>query len=35
MTQLLGDELIAARWEELPEVLTTLMFDGLKPAGDA
>jgi AcrR family transcriptional regulator len=28
MTQLLGDELIAARWEELPEVLTTLMFDG-------
>ncbi len=35
MTQLLGDELIAARWEELPEVLTTLMFDGLKPTGDA
>jgi len=35
MTQLLGDELIAARWEELPEVLTTLMFDGLKPIGDA
>lgn len=35
MTQLLGDELIAARWEELPEVLTTLMFDGLKTAGDA
>ncbi len=35
MIQLLGDELIAARWEELPEVLTTLMFDGLKPAGDA
>jgi AcrR family transcriptional regulator len=35
MIQLLGDELIAARWEELPEVLTTLVFDGLKPAGDA
>lgn len=35
MIQLLGDELIAARWEELPEVLTTLMFDGLKPTGDA
>jgi AcrR family transcriptional regulator len=35
MIQLLGDELIAARWEELPEVLTTLMFDGLKPAEDA
>ncbi len=30
-TQLLGDEVIAARWEELPEVLTTLLFDGLKP----
>lgn len=35
MIQLLGDELIAARWEELPEVLTMLMFNGLKPAGDA
>jgi AcrR family transcriptional regulator len=28
-TQLLGDEVIAARWEELPNVLTTLLFDGL------
>jgi AcrR family transcriptional regulator len=28
--QLLGDHEIAARWEELPEVLTTLLFDGLK-----
>ena len=28
-TQLLGDEVIAERWEELPEVLTTLLFDGL------
>ncbi len=28
--QLLGDEVIAERWEELPEVLTTLLFDGLK-----
>jgi TetR/AcrR family fatty acid metabolism transcriptional regulator len=28
--QLLGDEEIATRWEELPEVLTTLFFDGLK-----
>jgi AcrR family transcriptional regulator len=28
--QLLGDEVIAARWEELPEVLTTLLFDGLQ-----
>src|SRR2546429_6313907 len=29
--QLLGDEVIAARWEELPEVLTSLLFDGLNP----
>lgn len=27
--QLLGDEEIAARWQDLPEVLTTLLFDGL------
>ena len=29
--QLLGDEVIATRWQELPEVLATLLFDGLKP----
>ncbi len=29
MLQLLGDQEIAQRWEELPEVLTTLIFDGL------
>jgi TetR/AcrR family transcriptional regulator, fatty acid metabolism regulator protein len=36
MLQLLGDQEIARRWEELPEVLTTLLFDGLdqKQAGD-
>lgn len=28
--QLLGDEVIANRWEELPEVLTSLLFDGLQ-----
>ncbi len=28
--QLLGDETIAKRWEELPEVLTTVLIDGLK-----
>jgi len=28
-TQLLGDEVIATRWEELPDVLTSLLFDGL------
>ena len=27
--QLLGDQEVAQRWEELPEVLTTLIFDGL------
>jgi TetR/AcrR family fatty acid metabolism transcriptional regulator len=31
MLQLLGDQEIAQRWEQLPEVLTTLLFDGLKP----
>src|SRR5947209_14087799 len=29
ITQLLGDEVIAERWEELPEILTSLLFDGL------
>ena len=33
-TQLLGDQEIAQRWEELPEVLVTLMLDGLKPGED-
>lgn len=28
MLQLLGDQEIAQRWEELPEILTTLLFDG-------
>jgi AcrR family transcriptional regulator len=29
MLQLLGDQEIAQRWEELPKVLTTLILDGL------
>jgi AcrR family transcriptional regulator len=29
--QLLGDQQIAERWEELPGVLAILLFDGLKP----
>lgn len=29
--QLLGDEMIAQRWEDLPDVLTSLLFDGLQP----
>src|SRR6266496_2410978 len=35
LLQLLGDQAIAERWEELPEVLTTLIFDGLKPHEEA
>jgi AcrR family transcriptional regulator len=35
LLQLLGDHTIAERWEELPEVLTTLLFDGLKPPEEA
>ncbi|QBD77125.1 TetR/AcrR family transcriptional regulator [Ktedonosporobacter rubrisoli] len=33
--QLLGDEVIASRWEELPEVLTTLLLDGLRAVHEA
>jgi AcrR family transcriptional regulator len=33
--QLLGDEVIVQRWEELPEVLTSLLFDGLQPGKEA
>jgi AcrR family transcriptional regulator len=29
--QLLGDEVIAKRWEELPDVMASLLFDGLQP----
>jgi len=35
LLQLLGDQAIAERWDELPEVLTTLIFDGLKPHEEA
>jgi TetR/AcrR family fatty acid metabolism transcriptional regulator len=33
--QLLGDEVIAHRWEELPDVLATLLLDGLLNRKDA
>jgi len=33
--QLLGDETIATRWEELPEVLATMILDGLLPHENA
>jgi hypothetical protein len=29
--QLLGDQQLYSRWEELPEELTALSFDGLNP----
>lgn len=32
---LLGDTEIARRWEELPDVLTSLLFDGLRPDASA
>jgi AcrR family transcriptional regulator len=32
--QLLGDEVIAERWKELPEILTSLLFDGLQPGSE-
>ena len=31
--QLLGDEEIAARWQDLPEILTALFFDGIFARG--
>jgi hypothetical protein len=34
MFQLLGDEVIAERWKELPEILTSLMFDGLQQGSE-
>jgi hypothetical protein len=30
--RILGDELLQARWDEMPEVLGTIVFEGLKPA---
>jgi AcrR family transcriptional regulator len=32
--QLLGDQLLAERWTELPEVLATMIFDGLELQDD-
>ncbi|HYU76055.1 MAG TPA: helix-turn-helix domain-containing protein [Ktedonobacteraceae bacterium] len=34
LLQLLGDQEISKRWEDLPEVLTTLLLDGLDPDDD-
>jgi AcrR family transcriptional regulator len=31
MLWILGDPLLESRWEELPELLTTLIFDGIEP----
>ncbi len=31
--RILGDEPLQSEWEDVPEVLATLVFDGLKPAG--
>jgi len=28
---ILGDELLQSEWDELPEVLATILFDGLSP----
>jgi hypothetical protein len=29
--RILGDELLLSEWDELPEVLATILFDGLSP----
>jgi TetR/AcrR family fatty acid metabolism transcriptional regulator len=31
--RILGDKPLQSEWEDVPEVLATLVFDGLKPAG--
>jgi AcrR family transcriptional regulator len=31
LLRILGDQLVRSRWEDLPEVLTTLVVDGLHP----
>jgi len=31
LLQILGDEPLRSGWDELPEVLATLLFDGLSP----
>ncbi len=31
--RILGDETVVARWEALPELLATIIFDGLKASG--
>jgi len=35
MFRFLGDEPIRTRWEELPEVIGTILFDGLSPRDEA
>jgi len=29
--RILGDEPLQSRWDDVPEILATLLFDGLKP----
>ena len=32
--RILGDELLQARWDEMPEVLGTIVFEGLRPKAE-
>lgn len=34
LLRILGDEELGARWDEMPEVVATLLFEGLSPSGD-
>ena len=34
LLRILGDEKLHARWEEMPEVVATLLFEGLSPSAD-
>jgi hypothetical protein len=31
--RILGDETVVAKWEALPELLATIIFDGLRAEG--
>jgi hypothetical protein len=35
LMRILGDEVVLSKWEDVPEVVATMIFDGLRPEGGA
>jgi AcrR family transcriptional regulator len=35
LLRILGDEVVLSKWEDVPEVVATMIFDGLRPEGGA